>query len=159
LTPLTGASVVALLRDGTHSNVELRKNLTFRERWSLYTYRLTDARGGPVNHRIRDVANTASPQLASSSLSSSASSSLSHAPPPQRERSSSRNSGNKEGEQLTELKLYPKNFTGQVWDLFQKIGFWRSGLWVTNAVQLSSGEMFVQKRDFEQLIDDITVSE
>ena len=43
-----------------------------------------------------------------------------------------------------------------MWDLFQKIGFWRSGLWVTNAVQLSSGEMFVQEDDFRRLIDDIT---
>lgn len=131
-TKISGTNVIDLLRDGSHSNVELRKNITFKDKWSLYTYRLTDANGGPVNHIMRQEVLQATPSAGTV------------ATPPKLDEN-----GN--------LKLYPKNFTGQVWDLFQKIGFWRSGLWVTNAVQLSSGEMFVTEKDFRQLIDDIVV--
>lgn len=127
--PLTGANVVELLRDTSHTNVELRKNICFKENWSLYTYCLTDANGGPVKKVKRALLHE-------------------------------KNSNGRAGtEEKTELKLYPKNFTGQVWDLFQKVGLWRSGLWLTNAFKLSSGEMFVNEKDFRRLIDDVMVSE
>ena len=63
-TNLSGATVVDMLRDGSHSNVELRKNLTFRDQWDLYTYRLTNADGGPVNHIIRKELTSDEEQLA-----------------------------------------------------------------------------------------------